>query len=287
MDIKNIELCASYWTLAGDTYPGSPNELSSFSLRDRVEAAGKAGWRGMGFLYADMSSSIAHYGIQTVRNLFGNNNIKHLELELLVDWYLGGKRRATSDKMFHSMLDMASQLNIKKFKLCAGMFEKGHPDLPRMREALVELCLAASPLGIDLVVEFMPFASINTIELGVALTHNLGVDNVGLLIDTWHVHRGGMTAFDISTIPNELVKAVELDDAGPQIIGNILNDSSHHRRLCGEGVIDLRAQIQSVVNSGYRGYWGVEIISQEHRKLPVDIAASRAFETTISQFDEG
>src|SRR3546814_20861111 len=51
---SDLELLAAYWTLAGDTYPGAPSEISPFSLQDRAQAASKAGWRGMGFVYADL-----------------------------------------------------------------------------------------------------------------------------------------------------------------------------------------------------------------------------------------
>lgn len=285
MTRNDIELCASYWTIAGNTFPGDRSEVSPFALRDRAEVAGRIGWRGMGFVYDDLVASIQQLGIDTVRSLFVDNGIRHVELEFLVDWHLDGAQRVASDTIFSGMLDVASKLDVGKIKLGAGLFEEGEPDLPRMREAIAKLGERAAPLGIDLVVEFLPFASINSIARGIALTENLGVDNVGVLVDTWHVERGGMTADDIRTIPPHLLKAVELDDAGPELIESFFNDSTHHRRLCGEGAIDLQAQIQALLDIGYDSYWGVELISAEHRKLPLEEAAQRAFDTTMAQFE--
>ena len=94
-----------------------------------------------------------------------------------------------------------------------------------------------------------------------------------------------MTAEDIRKIPLEFLRAVELDDAGPEVLGTLFNDSTHFRRLCGEGTIDIAAQIQAILDVGYRGYWGVELISAFHRHLPLEIAAQRAFDTTMQQFD--
>ena len=62
-------------------------------------------------------------------------------------------------------------------------------------------------LGIDIAIEFLPFASINTIDRGLDLFRDLGVTNGGLLVDTWHVERGGMTADDIRKIPTEFLRA--------------------------------------------------------------------------------
>ncbi|MHB8286072.1 MAG: sugar phosphate isomerase/epimerase family protein [Caulobacteraceae bacterium] len=285
MKLSDIELCAAYWTIAGDTFPGDGGEVSPFSLRDRVEVAGRIGWRGMGLHHGDLAANLARDGMATTRRVFADNGIRHLELEFLVDWHLDGAKRLASDLVFSGMLDVAAELDIAKIKLGAGMFEEHAPDLPRMREAIAKLGERASPLGVDIVVEFLPFASINSISRAVALTQELGVENVGLCVDTWHVQRSGMTADDIRTIPPHLLKAAELDDANAQIVDSHLNDSTHHRRLCGEGVIDIPAQIQAILDVGYRSYWGVEVISAAHRKLPLEEAARRAFETSLAQFD--
>ncbi|MCH9828467.1 MAG: sugar phosphate isomerase/epimerase [Gammaproteobacteria bacterium] len=284
MKMGDIELCASYWTIAGNTFPGDGSEISSFPLRERAQVAGKIGWRGMGLVYADLEATLRKEGIDTVRSILSDNGIRHLELEFLVDWHLDGARRFAADAMFGDMLEVASKLEVAKIKLGAGLFEEGEPDLPRMREALALIGERANPLGIDIAIEFLPFASINTIERCVALTKDLGTDNVGVLVDTWHVHRGGMKSDDIRSIPSQLLKAAELDDAGPELIDSLFNDSTHHRHLCGEGVIDIPAQIQALLDTGYRGYWGVEVISAAHRQLPLEEAARRAYDTTMAQF---
>ncbi|MBY2924381.1 sugar phosphate isomerase/epimerase [Rhizobium leguminosarum] len=284
MNIKDIELCASYWTVSGAVYPGAPSEISPFPLKDRAEIAGRVGWRGMGFVLDDMNASIAQYGLPTVRNIFSDNGIRHVELEFLVDWHLDGEKRRASDATYDRLLDVGAELGIKKIKIGGGVFEEGEPDVSAMRSALATICERAAPLGIDIVIEFLPFASINSIDRGLALFEGLGTTNGGLLVDTWHVERGGMTADDIRKIPRDLLRAVELDDAGPEVLGGLFNDSTHYRRLCGEGSIDIVSQIQAIVDVGYRGYWGVEVISAYHRHLPLDIAAQRAFDATMQQF---
>lgn len=285
MKIEDIDLCASYWTVSGAVYPGAPSEISPFPLKDRAEVSGRVGWRGMGFVMDDMEASIAQYGLPTVRRIFSDNGIRHVELEFLVDWHLSGERRRASDTMYDRMLELAAELGVEKIKIGGGVFEQGEPDLPAMRSALATICERAAPLGIDIVIEFLPFASINGIDRGLALLDGLDAPNGGLLVDTWHIVRGGMTAEDIRKIPLNRLRAVELDDAGPEVLGTLFNDSTHYRRLCGEGVIDIPSQIQAILDVGYRGYWGVELISAAHRHLPLEIAAQRAFDTTMQQFN--
>ncbi|MEO9786884.1 MAG: sugar phosphate isomerase/epimerase [Aurantimonas coralicida] len=285
MKIEDIDLCASYWTVAGPVFPGSPTEISPFSLQERAEVCGRIGWRGMGFVLDDTVAAVEHYGMPTVRRIFSDNGIRHLELEFLVDWHLVGEKRTASDAYFDRLLEFGAELGIEKIKIGGGVFEEGEPDVPAMRTALANICERAAPLNIDIVIEFLPFASINSIERGVALFDGLGTTNGGLLVDTWHIERGGMTADDIRNMPPELLKAVELDDAGPEVLGGLFNDSTHYRRLCGEGSIDIASQVQAILDIGYRGYWGVEVISAYHRHLPLEMAAQHAFDTTMRQFE--
>lgn len=284
MPDKSIELLAAYWTLAGDTYPGAPSEISPFSLRARAEAAAKAGWRGMGFVHADLVHNVAKLGIATVRNILQDNGIKHVEVEFLVDWHLDGAPRAASDKIRDELLEIGGELGARSLKVAGGLFEEGPPDVPRMRETFAILCDRAQPFGVNVVIEFLPFSSVNTIDRAIAVAQDVR-PNGGLLVDTWHVARGGMSFDEIAKLPLELIKSIELDDANHAIVESLFNDSTHHRKCCGEGELDVPAFIQQVVNVGYRGPWGVELISAELRKLPLEVAAKKAFDTTIAQFE--
>src|SRR3954447_14188965 len=87
MIANDIDLLASYWTIAGDTYPGAPSEVSPFPLRERVEISAAAGWRGLGFVHADIIAQIEKLGMREVKSIFADNNVRHLELEFLVDWH--------------------------------------------------------------------------------------------------------------------------------------------------------------------------------------------------------
>jgi sugar phosphate isomerase/epimerase len=284
MPNKNIELLAAYWTLAGDTYPGAPSEISPFSLQSRAEAAAKAGWKGMGLVHADLVHNVTKYGISTVRNIFKDNGIKHLEVEFLTDWHLDGDRRNSSDRIRDELLEVAGELGARSLKVAAGLFDDGAPDVPLMRETFAHLCDQAKPYGVNVVIEFLPFSSVNTIDLAIAVSEGVR-PNGGLLVDTWHVARGGMSFDEIAKIPLELIKSIELDDADHSIVETLFNDSTHYRKCCGEGQLDVPDFIQQVVNVGYDGPWGVELISAELRKLPLDVVAKRAFDSTLAQFE--
>jgi sugar phosphate isomerase/epimerase len=283
MSKNNVELLAAYWTIAGDTYPGAASEISPFSLQQRAEVASKVGWKGMGLVHADIVHAVEKHGLATVRQIFRDNDIKHIEVEFLVDWHLDGEKRRMSDRVRDELLEIGSELGARNLKCAGGLFEE-NLDVPRMRAAFEELCERASGFGVNAVIEFLPFSSVNTIDRALQVVQGIHPSG-GLLIDTWHVARGGMTNDEIRKIPLDLIRSIELDDAGPTIIESLFNDSTHHRQCCGEGSLDVTGFIQTVVDVGYRGPWGVELISADLRKLPLEAVARKAYDTTMAQFE--
>jgi sugar phosphate isomerase/epimerase len=104
----------------------------------------------------------------------------------------------------------------------------------------------------------------------------------GLAVDIWHVHRGGTSYAELERIlPVEYLFVVELDDADEQVVGTLWEDTANHRRLPGEGVFDVPAFIAAVHRVGYRGPWGVEILSEQHRQTPLREGLTRARAATL------
>jgi sugar phosphate isomerase/epimerase len=96
--------------------------------------------------------------------------------------------------------------------------------------------------------------------------------------------RGGIDYSEVAKIPQQFIKAVELDDADRDVVGTLWDDTNFHRRLCGEGALDIPAFLKAIDETGYRGPYAVEIISREHRRLSLEEEAKRSFETTMAQF---
>lgn len=294
MPRENIELIAAYFTLAGDVYPFGPTQISPFPFRDRVEAAARAGWKGIGMIPDDVEATAAKIGHAEMKRILAANGIKYVELEFLVDWYLDGERRTKSDESRRRLLTIAETFGARNIKVGPGLGQDVNhprpeelvPDIPRMRDAFAELCRDAANHGTAVVLEIMPFGNVRTIEAGRAIVEGANQPNGGLLLDIWHMARGGIDYNDIKTIPLRFISSIELDDADDEVVGSLWNDTIHRRRLPGEGKLNPRAFIAAVQSTGYRGPWGVEILSETFRKLPLADMAKRSFETTMAQFPQ-
>lgn len=285
MSTKSKELLAAYWTLAGDVYPGAPNEISPYPLRERAEAASKAGWQGVGFILDDLEHSVGQYGISGVKQILDDTGMKYFELEILMDWYLDGEARVKSDHFRRRVIELGAQLGMRNLKVGANPFDTSPADFPRMTAEFAKLCEDVATIGATVAIEFMPFSVIRNI--GDALTIAQGADqpNGGLMVDHWHVARFGSPYSEVASIPARFIKGVELDDVAAQIRGTLLDDSTFNRQLCGEGAADCRAFVQALEQAGCDlPYYGVELISESYRKLPLEQMAKRAYDTTIAQF---
>jgi sugar phosphate isomerase/epimerase len=105
------------------------------------------------------------------------------------------------------------------------------------------------------------------------------------LLDIWHVFRSGTDYETMAEIvPAASLFSVELSDAVSRVQGTLREDTVHNRLLCGEGEADVPGFIRAIDRIGYDGPWGVEIISDAHRALPVSEALRRAFATTENCF---
>ena len=66
-----------------------------------------------------------------------------------------------------------------------------------MQDAFIDLCRDAANHGTAIVLEIMPFGNVNTIEAGRAIVEGANQSNGFLLIDVWHMARGGIDYSDI------------------------------------------------------------------------------------------
>ena len=281
----NIELLAAYFTISGDIYPLGPTEISPFPFRDRVEAAARAGYRGIGLHHADTMHTADKIGLPEMRRILDGNGIKYVELEFLLDWFDEGERRQESDKMRREIFSVAAALGLRTVKVGPG-FHEPEANIPKMRDAFAQLCREAAEYGTGMMLEIMPWSNVRTVETALGIVEGAGQPNGGILVDIWHFARGGIDYKEIAKIPLQYIRGVELDDADEQVVGSLWEDTIHHRRLCGEGDLDPPAFIKAVRAAGYRGYYGVEILSEKHRKLPLDEMARRSFDTTMEQFEK-
>jgi sugar phosphate isomerase/epimerase len=283
--IPNRELLATCWTSAGDAAPDRGDEVSPVDLRTRIEIAAEVGWEGFGLLHADLAIARDTIGLPELRRIFDGAGIRHVELEVLTSWWTTDERRRISDQRRTLLLDAAEVLGARTIKIAAEGGDRP-VDPARFHDDFDRLATQAGNAGTRVALEPMPMTNLTTIQAGVDFVTVVGNRYGGLTVDTWHVHRGGTSYAELERIlPVEYLFIVELDDADEHVVGTLWEDTVNTRRLPGDGVFDVPAFIAAVHRAGYRGHWGVEIISAEHRQLPIREGLTCARSATLQAFD--
>jgi sugar phosphate isomerase/epimerase len=284
---RSVELVASGWTIAGNCYAGGPTEVSPFDFRDRVETAHRVGYCGIGFIHADVMAVSERLGYKTMKRILDDNDMKYVEVEIIGDWFTDGEKRRRSDVVRRNLLKAAEALGTCHIKIGGDIDNEGRNVYPmdRMISELRVLAAEAADAGTKLALELMPFTNLRTIDQGVELIKGAGATNAGLMLDIWHMARGNIDFESIRTTPREIIFWVELDDARPKVEGTLYNDTIHNRELQGNGALDIQRFLKAVQATGYDNPYGVEILSWEHRLLPLPEAAQRAYDAAMRQFE--
>lgn len=279
------DLIASYWTIAGDVEPLGPpeREASPFDFRARVAAAARAGFCGLGLMESDLRNVRRHYDFATMAAILAEHGMRHLEFEFVVGWLEDGEAGQAAQTSFDYLLEAAAALGARHIKVGPDMHARAWP-LDHMVERFAALCAQARARNTAIALEIMPWSNLRTLDEGLAVVAGADAPNGGLLLDVWHLARGGQDYADIGRIPARYLQHIEIDDADHEVVGTLLEDTLDRRRLCGEGALDVAAFLRAVQAAGYAGPYGVEIISHEHRQRALDEAAQLAYSTARAQF---
>ncbi|GIM96829.1 sugar phosphate isomerase/epimerase family protein [Paractinoplanes toevensis] len=272
-------LLATCWTTAGDASPLPGDQRSPVPIRERVEAAAAAGFRGLGLLHDDLMPALDGYGSGGLRALLDDHGIVDLELELITGWW---NAEPDSDRVRRDLLEAAAALGARHIKVAPDVTD-GPWEHDRWAAAFAALAADAAEAGTRVGLEFLPWSNIKTVHEGLGLVRAAGHPAGGLIIDVWHTERAHTPPADLAGVPLEYIVGVELNDADAEPLGTLFEDAVHRRRLCGTGTFDLAGVIAALRTAGWHGPWGVEILSDEHRRTPLRQAVAAAFRTADAQ----
>jgi sugar phosphate isomerase/epimerase len=282
----DVELLGLYWTVSGPVEVHSGREWSLFDWADRCAEASKVGFSGLGIWHADLEHVLESRSLQEMKEIFDANGLQRLELEFLMDWFLDpdDQRRKVSDSTRELLFDAAAEFDAHHIKV--GNIPGTPAEISQLTEHFGELCAeAADRTDAKVVYEFMPFdVNVRSVESAIEVVVGAGAANGGIAIDTWHMSKLGIAPDDLRRIPIEYLSWVELSDGLLENMDDLIDETVNHRELPGEGEFDVRGFVEVCQDHGYKGPWGVEVLSDELRHQPMDVIFRRAYESTASQF---
>ncbi|HUJ53713.1 MAG TPA: sugar phosphate isomerase/epimerase family protein [Steroidobacteraceae bacterium] len=280
----DVDLLASYWTLAVGADPHTDHEHSTVGFRERVASAARAGFKGIGIWHADLEYTLRTHSLKEMRQILDDNGIRHVELEFILDWFVDGEEKRQSDIRKRLLFTAAEALKARSVKV--GDFFKKPCPMPRLIDSFGTLCREAAEHGTRIGYEMMPFCAIDTLALARQLVEGAGAKNGGIFFDLWHMVKGDISYADLKRFPPQYVTGVELNDGFSKAhsMPDLTVETTQHRQLCGEGEFDIKGFIEAMRATGFAGPWGIEVLNKALRSRPIDEVTTRAFNTTIAQF---
>ncbi|HEY1595131.1 MAG TPA: sugar phosphate isomerase/epimerase [Thermoleophilaceae bacterium] len=284
-----VDLVALYWTVSGPVQVHFGREWSTFSWADRCAEAVKAGFKGIGLWHADIEHQLETTSLREMKQVFDDSGLEFIQLEFLQDFFVpeDDPLRADSDTRRELLFDAAATFDAHHIKV--GNIPGTEAPLEQVTEGFGELCQdTANNTDAKVVYEFMPFdANVRSLDAALELAEGAAQPNGGLAIDTWHMAKLGISPQELTRIPREYLSWVELSDGQYEDMEDTLDEVINHRKLPGEGEFDIAAYVDACIEAGYEGPWGVEVLSEELRNLPIEEEFKRAYETTAAQFSAG
>lgn len=128
--------------------------------------------------------------------------------------------------------------------------------------------------GIRYYLEPLAWTALAPLEEAVEAVEAAERDNVGLVLDFWHLWQSGVTPDQIARLDRRLIFGVDFADS----LGPPGSPSPDQRSRCvwpGDGAIPLAEWVAAVRTTGFDGWWDNELYSPVHWELadPFGVAA--------------
>lgn len=282
----SVQLANAYWTSAGPVEVHFGREWSLYDFAERCAQAAETGFVGLGLWHADVEHQLEQRSLEDMRRILDENGLRCYELEFLWDWFLDpdDDARKAADAQRRMLFEAAAALDAHHIK--AGNIPGTPCEMPRLQERYAELVADAArhcPSS-KVLYEFMPF-DVNVKSIASVLEVMDGVANTGVVIDTWHMGKLGIKPDELREIPLDRLGWIELSDGQYEDMEDPLDEVINRRRLPGEGEFDMRGYVEVGLDMGYSEPWGVEVLSEDLRALPLDEMYRRSYATAAAQFE--
>jgi sugar phosphate isomerase/epimerase len=267
-------MCSSH-TVSG-VMPGG-DRAARHPLEERLRACSAAGYSGLWLHWRDYAAQKAEGRADAeFRDLFDRFGMRHRGVEFLTGWFLDGAAARDDEATAFAAAQATGAPVVNVGSDFAGR------GIPRRQaiSAFTSLCARAADRGIQVALEIVPWSDVPDVATALEF---LEPANAGLVVDCWHIFRGGIPLRELTRIPAGRILCVQINDAAAEAVPPLAEDTLR-RKLPGEGVFDLAGFRDMLDGAGARIPYSVEIIAPDFAALPADEAARLSFDAACRAF---
>jgi sugar phosphate isomerase/epimerase len=274
------DLIAAYYALARVNRRG----VATVSLADRVAAAAKAGFVGLGTQPHDYERCIAS-GLTdgAIASILNDHEMVLAEFDGAPWWPREGEGSQAFDRAQQEALRVGATFGARH--LIAPMPTiVDPPPMDQLKVQLAERLAAlgdrAAPLGLLVGFEFLGWTPVADVRTALEIVRLADGANVGITLDFWHHSASGLSPEVLTEIPADRIIAVHLTDGTRNTSLDPLSESMTCRRHPGDGELPVEQLVRVLDQIGVSAPITVEAVSIAHRNLPAEELAKLLYTTT-------
>jgi sugar phosphate isomerase/epimerase len=147
-------------------------------------------------------------------------------------------------------------------------------------EALRAVADAGAGTGLSWYLEPIAWTPLALLVDAAATVEDAGRDEVGLVLDFWHLWQAGTEPDEVARLDRRLIFGVDVGDSLGQP-GSGTPDQRSRRVWPGAGEIPLRVWADAVRSTGFDGWWDNELYSPPHWESPDPSGVARGLLETL------
>jgi len=239
----------------------------SGDLRQKLQAASAAGYDGVeifenDFMFFDESPAV-------VRKMAEDNQLEIIALQPFRDFECmpAAKMQKNFDRA-ERKFDLMAELGTDTLLICSNVSPQCVDDLDRAVDQFSKLAERARRRNFRLGYEALAWGRYTRdYQHAWKLVQHVDADNLGIVLDSFHVFGRGRDLDTIREIPGDRITLIQIADA-PWLNMDVLQWSRHFRCFPGQGDFPVVEFMGAIMETGYGGYVSHEIFNDEFRSSP-------------------
>lgn len=249
------------------------------NLATDMKVAKESGFQYMEIVATKIVSYLEQFTIEDLKNLLKENSIipasindiAHVERTELEEI----ERMLKEAEYFSSIAKAIGCPTIQLVPVCALEGRPWEEILKITSDNIRRICDIGSKYGVRFQLEPVAWSPIHSLSQSLELIKLVDRDNLGMVIDFWHLWSGGETVpEEVAKLDKSQIYNIHFCDGKKQAKGTLCDETILRGVYPGEGDIPLKDWVDAVKMTGYDGVWACELISAKHWECNVFEVAS-------------
>jgi sugar phosphate isomerase/epimerase len=251
------------------------------SLEAKLEAI-----RDAGFSQVMLSArDVAGYpgGVEAAAEVVAASGLRVTGFQVLRDFEgLDGPLHDYKVGVAKAMLEMCRTLGAPLLLVCSSTSKHATEDVDALARDLAKLATLAVPMGLRIAYEALSWGrTVNEYPVAWDVVRRAGRANLGLGLDTFHLHASGTSLDPLDDVDPAKIFLVQLADFMFSMLPSAedrINTARHFRLFPGEGIhgAEIADLVRRLDAAGYRGDYSFEVFNDDYQQMPPDAVARRA-----------